>query len=67
MSDPKRVFIVLEHPDMTYYGDAEIKGVYATRAEAEARARAIDPSWTQERENFTNYGVEEWTVGEPES
>jgi hypothetical protein len=57
------VFIVLEGPDMTYYGDAAIKGVFATREEAEARAREVQPNWTEESAKWGNLGVEEWAIG----
>jgi hypothetical protein len=58
------VFIVLEHPDMTYYGDAEIHGVYPSRDAAETRARALDPRWKPGPDDWTNYGIEEWAIGE---
>jgi len=48
MSGP--VFVVYEGPDMTYYGDATIHGVYADEETARARAAAIwnkmHPNWT---------------------
>jgi hypothetical protein len=38
-----KVWIVLEGPDMTYYGDASIHGVFASQEEARAKLREIDP------------------------
>ena len=62
MCEQQKIFIVLEGPDMTYYGDAEIHGVYTTREAAEAKAREVshlpggwDPEWDR-------VGVEEWDV-----
>ena len=56
------MWIVLEGPDMTYYGDAEIHGVFATEEEAAACARVLDPDW--KGADWEPLGVEEWTVGE---
>ena len=56
-----RVWIVLEGPDMTYYGDAEIHGVYATEAEAEARCDALNGGETN---GFDNIQIQGWDVGE---
>lgn len=39
---PRRVFVVIEDPDMTYYGDARVHGVYSTREAAEAKATEAD-------------------------
>lgn len=46
--DPQagKVFVVLQGPDMTYYGDAELHGLYLSRESAEAKAREVDPRWT---------------------
>ena len=57
----ERVWIVLEGPDMTYYGDAEIHGVYATEAEAKARSDALNGGTTSE---FDCIQVQGWNVGE---
>jgi uncharacterized protein YfcZ (UPF0381/DUF406 family) len=57
-ADGDEVFIVLEGPDMTYYGSAEIHGVYRTREEADARLA----SFTQSA--YSNIGVETWKIGE---
>lgn len=78
----ERVFIVLEGPDMTYYGDAKIHGVYATKEEAEAaaqlanarmRCRACILGHKSPHDHtpvplseFDNIGVEEWGIGESE-
>lgn len=62
MSETQTVWIVLEGPDMAYYGDAEIHGVFATEEEAAACARIIDPGWTGQ--NWEPLGVEGWRVGE---
>lgn len=57
-----QVFIVIRQPDLTYYGVGEIKGVYATREEAEVRARAVDPTWNGE--SWDPLEVGEWIIGE---
>jgi len=56
-----QVWIVLEGPDMTYYGSAEIHGVYATEAEATARADALNGGETHD---YDNIQVEAWAIGE---
>jgi hypothetical protein len=57
----ERVWIVLEGPDMTYYGDAEVHGVYASQAEAEARAAELNGGTTH---NWDCIQVQEWGIGE---
>ena len=58
-----KIYIVLEHPDMTYYGDAEIHGVYDNPADAEAKRHELDPNRPPD---WSRYGVEEWQIGTPE-
>jgi hypothetical protein len=57
---PEKVWIALEGPDMTYYGSAEIHGVFTTKEAAEARLREKCPRWTGQ--SFEPMGVEEWEV-----
>ena len=38
-----KVYVVYEGPDMTYYGDATIHGVYTTQEAAEANGHALYP------------------------
>jgi hypothetical protein len=57
-----KVWIVLEGPDMGYYGTAEIHGVFLTEDEAKARAHAKFPDWAEQ--SYEPITVEGWTVGE---
>jgi hypothetical protein len=53
-----KIYILLEHPDMTYYGDAEIHAVLESReavlAFAEEKGFKIG--------EFDNYSIEEWEI-----
>jgi len=55
-----KVYILLEHPDMTYYGNAEIHAVMTSREDtlqfAEDNGYEIGES--------DNYSIEEWEVAE---
>lgn len=54
-----KIYIALEHPDMTYYGDAEIHAV-ETSPEA-VKAKLIEAGLASEG-LFTNITIEEWEV-----
>src|SRR5271156_633216 len=56
--EPTLVYIILEGPDMGYYGGAEILGVHTSREAAEARLRKLRPKWTGE--DWESVRVEEW-------
>lgn len=56
------VWIVVEGPDMTYYGDAQIHGVYSTAEGAQARARQIWPDWKPDDCQWRNRCVGEYEV-----
>ncbi len=63
-----KVYIVLEHPDMTYYGDGEIHAVETSREAAAAIARDKTaemhmPEW-QDSE-WDRLQIEEWDVPWP--
>jgi hypothetical protein len=58
----KEVYIVLEGPDMTYYGDAEIHGVFTDREAAEAKASGLSGYTGDEWGTVT---VQAWDVKEP--
>lgn len=38
---PIKVWVCLEGPDMTYYGDAELHGVYSSKESAEKKAQQV--------------------------
>ena len=58
----QRVYIVLEGPDMSYYGSAEIHGVYSTPEAAEERCRELWPDLPVPIPDWEAKGVEEWEV-----
>ncbi len=60
------VFVVIEGPDMTYYGDAQLHGVYSTREAAEARARAVDAPYEWTGQDWEPVRVIEAKVDEDE-
>jgi hypothetical protein len=57
-----KVYIVLEGPDMSYYGSAEIRGVYSTQSAADARCRELWPYLPWPIPSWEAKGVEEWEV-----
>jgi len=65
----QRVWIVLEGPDMTYYGSAEIHGVFATQEAAAAKCLEVYKSRgprsradATEVPEYESMGVESWEV-----
>ena len=60
-----KVYVVVEHPSMTHYGDAEIHAVETSREIAAQKARKATgeiglPEW-QDSE-FDRIQIEEWDV-----
>jgi hypothetical protein len=61
MPEPgQKVWVALEGPDMTYYGTAELHGIYSTREAAVARMLQIDPTW--KGASWENKWVFSWEV-----
>jgi hypothetical protein len=62
-----KVYIVLEHPDMTYYGEAEIHAVEDNRDAAIAKARTKTLEMFYQREwrgdQHDRIQIEEWEMG----
>jgi hypothetical protein len=56
-----KVYIILEHPDMTYYGDADIHGVESTLQAAKAKATELFPD-KYHGEDWDTISIQEWEV-----